>query len=113
MAYLVEFPIASADSMSGESIIVEMDDEQLGGLTPAAVQPGEIAATATTSFESTVERVVPALRAIGDRMKVLSPDELTVAVGVKLTAEAGVIVAKASGEANFTVTLKWYTGRKS
>jgi hypothetical protein len=106
MAYLVRFPIAG-----GESVIVEMDDDQLAGFAPAAVAPGEVAATATESFESAVDRLLPAVRAIGERMKQLAPEELTVALGVKLTAEAGVIVAKAAGEANFTVTLKWTAGR--
>jgi hypothetical protein len=102
MAYLVEFPM-----QSGETVLVEMDDEQLAGFSPAAVSPGEVAAKASESFEAAVDKLVPAVRAIGDRMKQLAPDELAVAVGVKLTAEAGVIVAKAAGEANFTVTLTW------
>jgi hypothetical protein len=102
MAYLVEFPMAS-----GGTVTVEMEEEQLGGFSLAAVQPGEIATTAASSFESAVDRVLPALQAISTRMKQLAPEELTISVGVKLTSEAGVIVAKAAGEANFTVTLKW------
>lgn len=102
MAYLVEFPVAG-----GEKVVVEMDDEQLGGFTPAAVSPGEVAVTAADSFESAIDRLLPAVRAVGDRMNELAPDEWTVALGVKLTAEAGVVIAKAAGEANFTVTLKW------
>jgi NTP-dependent ternary system trypsin peptidase co-occuring protein len=102
MAYLVEFPTAG-----GETIVVEMDDDQLAGFAPAAVNPGEVALVAAGSLEAAVDRLLPALRSIGERMKALTPDELTVALGVKLTAEAGVVVAKAAGEANFTVTLKW------
>lgn len=106
MAYLVEFPLQESE----DTVVVEMDDDQLVGFAPAAVSPGEIAARATESFESAVESLLPPLRSLGDRMKQLAPDELTVAVGVKLTTEAGVIVAKAAAEANFTVTLKWKTG---
>lgn len=102
MAYLVEFPTAR-----GETIVVEMDDDQLAGFAPAAVNPGEVALVATGSLEAAVDRLLPALRSIGERLRALTPDELTVALGVKLTAEAGVVVAKAAGEANFTVTLKW------
>ena len=102
MAYLIEFPMAS-----GDTVIVEMDDEQLAGFVPAAVEPGAVAATATGTFESAVDRLIPAMRAISDRMKQLAPEEVTIAVGIKLTAEAGVIMAKAASEANFTVTLKW------
>lgn len=102
MAYLVEFPLDD-----GGHVVVEMDDEQLAGFSPAAVSPGEVAVTAAASLEAAVDRLLPAVKAIGDRMKLLTPDELTVALGVKLTAEAGVVVAKAAGEANFTITLKW------
>jgi Trypsin-co-occurring domain 1 len=105
VSYLVEFPVAGNDS-----VIVEMDDEQLAGFAPAAVSPGEIAARASESFESTIDKLIPTVRAISDRMKQLAPDELEVSLGVKLTAEAGVIVAKAAGEANFTVTLSWKGG---
>jgi hypothetical protein len=103
--HLVRFPMAR-----GEYVVVEMGDEQLGGFAPAAAEPGEVAATATESFEHAVDRLLPAVRAISERMQQLAPEEVTVALGVKLTAEAGVIVAKAAAEANFTVTLKW-TGR--
>jgi hypothetical protein len=102
MAYLVEFPLAG-----NERVIVEMDDEQLAGFAPAAVTPGEVAVKATESFEAALDRLLPAVQAISARMKQLAPEELTVALGVKLTAEAGVIVAKAAGEANFTVTFAW------
>ena len=106
MTYLVEFPM-----MGGGSVVVEMGDEQLAGFAPAAVNPGAVATTVAETFESAVDRLLPAVRAIGDRMKQLAPEELTIALGVKLTAEAGVIIAKAAGEANFTVTLKWTGGR--
>jgi hypothetical protein len=42
MTYLVEFPMAS-----GDTVVVEMDDDQLVGFAPAAVEPGIVAATAT------------------------------------------------------------------
>jgi hypothetical protein len=102
LSHLIEFPLED-----GESVVVELEDDQLAGFAPAAVKPGEVAARATESFEAAIDKLAPALQAIGTRMRQLAPDECTVAVGVKLTAESGVIIAKASGEANFTVTLKW------
>ena len=109
MSYLVEFPTGRAD---GGSVIVELGDEQLAGFSPAAVSPGEVAAKATASLEDALDRLIPTIQTIGDRVKSLAPDECSVALGVKLTAEAGVIVAKAAGEANFTITLKWVAGGK-
>jgi hypothetical protein len=107
VAYLVEFPTAA-----GEKVLVEMDDDQLAGFAPAAVNPGEVALVAAGSLEAAIDRLLPALRSIGARLRTLTPDELTVELGVKLTAEAGVVVAKAAGEANFTITLKWLTPLK-
>ena len=106
MSYLVEFPTGADD----ETVIVELGDEQLAGFSPAAVSPGEVAARATASLQEALDRLMPTLQTIGDRLKTLAPNECSVTLGVKLTTEAGVIVAKAAGEANFTITLKWVGG---
>jgi hypothetical protein len=104
MAYLVEFPVGD-----GEAVVVEMDEEQIG-FVPAAVEPGKVAAKAAESFEAAIDKLLPALRTIEGRVRQLGPDEVSVAVGVKLSTEAGAIIAKATAEANFTVTLKWTPG---
>jgi hypothetical protein len=100
--YLVKFPMAG-----GESVVVEMGDEQLAEFAPAAVEPGEVAATAAESFESAVDRLLPAGARDRRADEAAGAGGGDVGVGVKLTAKAGVIVAKAAGEANFTVTVKW------
>lgn len=41
------------------------------------------------------------------------PDSVELSFGVKLSAAAGVVLAKASGEANFTVKMSWSGRRKS
>ena len=105
MAHLIEFEMAD-----GGTVVVEADDEQLAGFQPAAASPGEVAAKATESFEAALDRLLPPIAAIGERMRSLSPEEVQVELGVKLTAEAGVIVAKAAAEANFIVRLRWTTG---
>jgi hypothetical protein len=103
MSYLVEFPT----EQEGQTVIVELGDDQLAGFAPAAVSPGQVAARATASFEEALDRLLPTVKKIGDRMQALAPDECTVELGVKLTAEAGVIISKAAAEANFTLTLTW------
>jgi Trypsin-co-occurring domain 1 len=37
----------------------------------------------------------------------MAPDEFTVEFGVKLSAKAAVVIASATTDANFKVTLKW------
>lgn len=54
-----------------------------------------------------VEPAVLAARDVLDRVKALSPAEVEVKFGIKVSGEAGWIVAKTAGEANFEVTLTW------
>jgi hypothetical protein len=51
--------------------------------------------------------VTPALGTITERLRRLSPDEVEVEFGFVLSAEHGVVIAKASGEIHFNVTLTW------
>jgi hypothetical protein len=73
---------------AGGSVMVEVDveDEFAEELVPAAT-PGE---------------VIAKVRALE-----VAPDEVNVQFGLKLTGEAGYIIASASGEANFTLSLNW------
>jgi hypothetical protein len=106
VSYLVEFP-----TNANQTVFVEIGDEQLAGFEPAAT-PGEIVTRSATSLEDALDRLIPTVQAIGDRLQSLAPDECTIELGVKLTAEAGVIISKAAAEANFTLTLKWTSGGK-
>jgi hypothetical protein len=40
------------------------------------------------------------------------PDTVKIEFGVKLTAEAGVVIAKAATEANFKLSLEWSAGKR-
>lgn len=62
---------------------------------------------ATETLESALAKVTPALGTITERLRKLSPDEVEVEFGFVLSAEHGVIIAKASGEIHFNVTLTW------
>ena len=59
-------------------------EQMLGGLGPA------------------VKSVVSELRSAADW-----PDEVTVEFAVKISADSNVIIARAGGEANFRIALKW------
>lgn len=102
MKQLIEFPLAS-----GGFIVIEVDEAE-GGIV-RATRPGEIVAKATETFENTLEKIKPAASAIIAKLRGLCdpPDEMEVEFGLKLSAEAGVVVAAAGAEANYKVTLKW------
>ena len=104
MKRLIEFPL-----QAGGSVIVEVDEPAPEGGVTRAARPGEIAARASQTFEAALERIKPAAGIIISKLRGLSdaPDEVQVEFGLKMSAEAGVFVAAASAEANYTVTLKW------
>ncbi len=89
-------------------ILVEVDEPESGGLVRAA-RPGEVIIKASMSFDDALEKVKPVASKIIGKLRGLhdQPDEITVEFGLKLSADAGAVVASAGVEANYTVTLKW------
>lgn len=88
----------------GEHIFVEVDDD--AGVVKAG-RPGEVAAKAAQSLESALESVAPTARAVLAKVREAGPQQVTVEFGVKLSAEAGAVITRTSGECNFKVTLRW------
>jgi hypothetical protein len=78
---------------------------------PAPHQAGGIPDDVTASFERAQEMMVGLAKGFHESLTKLAesmrPDEVELTFGLKLTAESGWLVAKAGGEANFEVTLKW------
>jgi hypothetical protein len=104
MKRLVEFPLED-----GGSIIVEVEGTAGGAGVMRGVRQDEIVDRAKQSFETALERLKPAAAAIIGRLRDLSepPDKIRVEFGIKFHADAGVVLASAGGEANYTVTLTW------
>jgi NTP-dependent ternary system trypsin peptidase co-occuring protein len=102
MKRYIEFPLED-----GTTILVEVDEPE-DGIVKAS-RGGEIVAKAQQTFENAMEKVKPAASAIINKLRGLSdaPDEVEVQFGLKMSAEAGAIVAAVGMEANYTVTLKW------
>ncbi|MBB2948920.1 class 3 adenylate cyclase [Actinoplanes lutulentus] len=69
----------------------------------------EIIGKASETLEQALAQIRPAAEAIRDSVRSLAepPDRVSVEFGVKVTAEAGVVVARATSEANFTVKMEW------
>jgi hypothetical protein len=103
---LVEFPVEG-----GGTIVVEVDDPLLGarGPTRGLRAPGDLTVTASETFQDAFARIQPAAGAVIARLRDLvdPPDEVEVEFGIQLSAEFGAIVAKASGDANFRVRMRW------
>jgi hypothetical protein len=81
-------------------------------LTPAGVtlaaRPGEVIEQAGETIEAAINKALrPVAKALKAQFVEFEPDEVRVTLGLTLTAEAGLIVSKVSGEAAISVTMSW------
>lgn len=108
MKRLVEFPLED-----GTTMLVEIEEPEHGGLVKAS-RSGDAITKAQQTLEKSLEKVQPAAQFVIQQLRKLhdAPDEIQVAFGLKLSAEAGVVLASGGIEANYTVTLKWVREEK-
>jgi hypothetical protein len=95
--------ILAFDTPEGESIQIEVDDSR----GPHRVAREGQVAEAGRRLEDVLAQARPAVRAVLASMSDLAADEREVEFGLKLTGEAGVVVAKTAVEGNFVLRLKW------
>lgn len=105
MEGLVEFKTGD-----GTLVVVEGAEDE-GGSRLVARDDGTVRATRT--FEGALEGVRAAAQsALGVfRDGTLRPDSVEIEFGVKLTAEAGALIAKSAVEGHLQVRLSWSPGR--
>lgn len=61
--------------------------------------------------QQAVGPAVAGAKAVLDRVRETSPDEVVVTFGIKVSGTANWLVAKAASEGNFEVTLTWKPGQ--
>src|SRR5690242_21659993 len=97
MNILVAVPLENAGSVLMETVV------EPTGVMPSA-RAGEIVATASQSLDSALERLQPMIQAIARatvakiRDVAECPDDFGVEFGVKITVDAGLVVAHRSEE---------------
>ena len=102
MSAVLEVPLAE-----GGSILVEVDEPHdspaVRGHPAASLPP------LAESLEGVLARLGPVARALVSQVRELtdSPQEIEIEFAVKLSADARIVVARAGGEANFRILLKW------
>ncbi|MFF9114431.1 CU044_2847 family protein [Streptomyces massasporeus] len=69
----------------------------------------ETAEGATGTLREAVDHVRPAAQDVLDSLRAMpqAPDRVTLEFGVKLGADAGVVLARVSSEAHFKVLMEW------
>ena len=106
----------SALSVPSRRLGVELDDGQIlyFGEVPAGLLPGQVKALgnpileAGTGLQDALNAAMPTLQGIARTLRELSgPDEVWLQVGLKITADASVILARMGTEGTLNVTLKW------
>ena len=103
MKQLVEYELED-----GGTIIVEVDLPE-AGIERAG--RGDQIIKAKERFADALEQIRPVAHTVLSKLGDLSADEIGVEFGIKLGAKAGVIIACADTEANFTVSLTWKRGQ--
>jgi hypothetical protein len=106
MTSLVEFPIDN-----GGVIWVEVDEPEAEGGTVRAGRLGDMIkkVQAKVTFDEALHQICTSTERLITRLRDLSdqPNEIEVVFGFKMNAEIGASIAKASSEANYTVTMRW------
>ena len=84
-----------------DSTTVKFEIEPAEGFRPAG--PEEVLGR----VQQAVEPAVKTAKAVLEKVKEARPDEVELKFGIKVSGGASWLVAKAAGEANFDVTMKW------
>jgi NTP-dependent ternary system trypsin peptidase co-occuring protein len=102
MKHLVEFPLEE-----GGSIVVEVDEPESAGTIRAA--RGDTIVKAKETLEEALNNVLPVTKSLVEKLRSIGnkPDEIGVTFGVSLNTAVGAVMASASAEANFSVTMHW------
>jgi hypothetical protein len=97
-------------SEDGSTIVVEVDEQEEEHGTRRLARGSEGAPEhAPQTFEQALSKIRPATEKVITTLRglVQKPDEVEMEFGFSLSAEAGVIIACASTQANYRVTLRW------
>ena len=109
MSVLISLPLRD-----GGSIIVEAPEELAPAGVVRASKPGEVVRTAAHTLEDALDQTLrPVAQALMSQLAELKPQEAEISLGLKLSAEAGVVISKVAGEASITVKLTWQESEQS
>ena len=100
MSELVRF-----ESQNGPGLVVEVEDDSPG--LEQISRDGNGVLKASQRIEEAIAEARPTIETVVAALRELMPDHHEVEFGIKLNAEAGVVVAKTAVEGHFNVKLVW------
>jgi hypothetical protein len=107
MSETIEFPL-----LGGGTVAVEVRPGTSGRVTRGGV--AETISKATRSFEDAVSVVEPIAAALVSKLRNIEDgaESVDLKFGLKFSAEAGVVIAAASTEANIEIRISWHRSRQ-
>ncbi len=99
----------NVDRGGNNTVLVEVDDDGRPSDTIGAkMGPADHVVPVAKSMEEALEAVKPAISALMDMLKsVNAPKEISLEIGLKLSAKSGIVIASADAEGSLKVVLKW------
>jgi hypothetical protein len=96
----------SVTTSDGGAIAFELAEDGSG---PAPTGRRWLPETDLATLETGVDRATDAIRAVLARVRAMpeAPEKVVVEVGLKVTAEATIAIAKSSGEAHVKIAMEW------
>ena len=90
MSVLVNVPLDGGGFVLVEADRADLPSDQ--GLTLATPEPGKALATASKTLSESLERIVPVVNTVKDKLEAAAPDHYAVEFGIKLGGETGIIL---------------------
>jgi len=88
-------------------MLAEVDVAPGAGFVPAAGDAAGAVVTASKTFEAALQTIAPAAASLATTLRKISPGEVQIEFGLKLSADAGAFFASAGAESTFKVKLTW------
>lgn len=88
-------------------LMVDVDTPVIDGGMERVSRGGDGILVAAQTFQEAMATIKEVAATVRDTIAGLAPSEASVELGFKLSAESGVILAKAGGEAHVKLTLTW------
>ncbi len=108
-------PLLELDVADGGSILVEVEEPGGGGPVTRGGSPADAVVKAGVTLEQVFGRLGPAVRGILSELRSAaeSPDEVEVSFAIRLSTGANIVIARAGGDANFSICLRWSRASES
>lgn len=106
MENLIEFKTENGHTVYLEATPI---NKPTGGFQQVSINTESVINQATDSLTQALEPVKSVAESILKAFSAFNhaPDEISVELAIKISAEAGVIITKGSVEGNFKINLKW------